>query len=333
SLRIGLGSFYRTVAYAVGRLTNLAVFDISNSRSIFKCFSDKRFPNLLVCTIPFMTNIISFLKGYPQIYYLHAIPCADGGLSFCLTSPTQSVSMPKLQCFAGPDHIACTVIPGSQVSDMTVYWLPDRSMKSSDCLVALARPKVDVVCLKNVMVGWDCGILLAIANHMPHVEHLEFQNLSDYKERELFISRIESALCSLPQIKCINLFEGILQTPKNYTENEATQDAEFEAVRRWGDQSASLNFITFPSIMRWVRFGAKGTAWLPWLPTSIATSVHSNCRWLFKTVVTVPDLPPIYASLAEYLAGLDGLLAVKTAINNGEDRPEFVLARAHEAMP
>ncbi|KAF8218072.1 hypothetical protein K438DRAFT_2038688 [Mycena galopus ATCC 62051] len=336
--RFGLKTFYSIIECAISKLKNVQILRISNSRTIFRLFCNMHFPRLSECAIPSSKSIASFLKKNPTITTLHVLPCLEGlgsinGLydadaAFEFTSPLEPILMPKLQAFVGPINIGCSVIPDSQASRMTIYWGTDPIMDFSEGLATLARSKVDVIELNNLICTWDDALLPAIAQHLPRVERLLFRNLLDYDDEEDFLESIERTLPSLRSLETIDLLEGF-----RVGSDVDALDEEFAAVRRWGAASPRLYHVGFPSNNTW---GILCGAWFPGAATlglimfqrlEMDISTMHHFKWFFRTTATSPALPQDYHLLAEFIAGIDGIRAVRKAIEDHGDLPDFVFTR------
>ncbi|KAJ7457200.1 hypothetical protein B0H11DRAFT_2063297 [Mycena galericulata] len=311
--RFGLGSFHRTIAGAFGRLKNLRILNISRSPAIFRSLLGIQFPRLLHCGLPLVKEIVPFLQRNPWISGLMVLPLDSYSMHLPFRLPAHI--LPKLQRFVGPASVACSIIPGSVTHSATIYWEHDQTLSFSDGLAAVARSQVEVTHFTTLLGSWDCSILPAIVDRMPRVEYLEFRIFGDFAEKEAFFSSVDAILHDLPCLESLDLFEG---SPTN--SHEDTLEDEFEIVRRWGDHSPSLSFVTFPSRQtRWARWRGG------WIPCLDALDDCINYKWFLKTVVSRPTLPPTYAGMAEYLVGTHGILAVWAALQRGEAVPDFVL--------
>ncbi|KAJ7708379.1 hypothetical protein B0H17DRAFT_1191822 [Mycena rosella] len=86
---------------------------------------------------------------------------------------------------------------------------------------------------------------------------------------------------------------------------------------KWGEISPALKVVTLPGNTSWMRF--KGL----WLPSSNNEEEAFDFKWFLRAVVTLPTLPPEYLTFAKDLAGEDGILAVRKAIENDGAVPNF----------
>ncbi|KAJ7244416.1 hypothetical protein B0H12DRAFT_808538 [Mycena haematopus] len=336
--RFGFKTFYSTIERAIPRLTNVQVLRISNSRTIFRLFCHMHFPRLSECAVPSSRAIVPFLKKNPTITTLHVLPCLEGlgsinGLydadaAFEFTSPLEPIHMPNLEAFVGPINIACSVIPQSRACRITIYWGTDPIMTFSEGLAVLARSKVDIIELNNLICNWDGALLFAIAEHLPRVQRLLFRNLMDYDDEEDFMNSIEQTLPSLHFLETMDLLEGFRDGS-----NVDALDDEFTIVRRWTTASPRLCHVGFPSNNTW---GILCGAWFPGAATLGLIMFHSlemdlstmrHFKWFFQTTATTPSLPQDYHLLAEFIAGKDGIRAVRKAIADNGELPDFVFTR------
>lgn len=132
----------------------------------------------------------------------------------------------------------------------------------------------------------------------------------------MFISAVESILHSLP---CLNRID-IRESDHHDTHDDDALDHEFEIVRRWGDRAPYLRYVALPGSANWIR---SREVWFPCV-VGLRFTPKVNFKWFFNAVVTIPGLPPPYAQFAQLFAESDVLLAVKAALENGED-VDFIL--------
>ncbi|KAJ7143791.1 hypothetical protein C8R44DRAFT_973636 [Mycena epipterygia] len=277
--------------------------------------------------MPAEMEIISFLKQNPTIQALLIIPCIsriyslglvyDGAPAFESTTPIQPVHMPKLQRFVGPATLAYSVVPSLSTSNLTIFWERNRTMSPADSLATLVRSNAHITELINFVWTWDCALLSAIKEHVPRIEKLQFRNVTVGEENEDFFSSIENALSFLPDLMSLQVLEGF---PTGPLDDEDGND--FETIRRWGELSPSLVCASLLSNTRWRRYREV------WFPGAV--NFVEGCRitmeqrkWL-RAVVTSQNLPPKYLLLAEYLAGTDGIAAVRKVIESGGDIPDLI---------
>ncbi|KAF7377936.1 hypothetical protein MSAN_00217500 [Mycena sanguinolenta] len=336
--RFGLKAFYSTIGCAASRLKNVRILRISDSRTIFRLFCNLHFPRLDECAIPSARSIVPFLQSNPTITVLHVLPCLEGlssvhdlsaaDAAFEFTSLLETIHLPNLEAFVGPINIACSVIPQSRTSRMTIYWGSDPIVPFSEGLAILARAKVDIIELNNLICHWDGALLPEIAAHIPRVQRLLFRNLIYYEDEEDFLSSIEQTLPSLHHLESLDLLEGF------HDDSEAdTLDDEFAIVRKWSSASPRLSHVGFPSNNTW---GILCGAWFPGAATLGMIMFHSlkmdtrtmaHFKWFFRTITATPSLPQDYHLLAEFIAGKEGIGAVREAIADQGEVPDFVFTR------
>ncbi|KAJ6551785.1 hypothetical protein B0H19DRAFT_1158902 [Mycena capillaripes] len=337
--RLALKSFYSTVGCAIRRLTNVQSLLVSNSHTIFRSFSDAHFPHISECTLPSSASIFPFLKRNPTIITLHVLPCIEGlgpiidpDSVFEVTSPLESIHMPNLQGFVGAANVGCAIVPQPLASRITIYWGINLPMSFSDGLAALSLSKADVIELNNLIGAWDCTLVSEIGKHLPRVERLLFRNISAHGGKERFFEFIQDTLPSLPSLKSLALLEGF---PIGSSTDDL--DEEFATVRRWGEICPGLCSVTLLSNTHWgIFFGA----WFPGIcdVTTVILDGHIDAaamghfKWFFKTTATSPSLPHPYHRLARLLAGEDGILAMRRAIERTGDLPDFVFTQEEEQV-
>ncbi|KAJ7457186.1 hypothetical protein B0H11DRAFT_2063162 [Mycena galericulata] len=325
-------NFYITWKSAFGRMKNIQELCVA-SFALFHLIYDLRFHNLSICSIPCSGQIIPFLKQHPTITWLSVYlwyeeegEKDDRDVASEFTSLSQPIYMPNLRQFSGPATVAYAVMPGAPTFDMGIYWLNhDITGKTfSDILGALARMNAVGGLLTNLLSSWDSSFILAIVDHMPRVRKLHLQNMmeleDDSEEKALFISSVEGALSALPELESLTIIGRSPPTSESYDD----LDTEFDIVCRWADHSPSLSVAILSENTRWMRLV---NVWFPTLRSGGNGEV-ADChyRWFFKKVITTSTLPPMYAHMAQFLAGPDGMLSAKRAIEKTGAVPDFVVA-------
>jgi hypothetical protein len=186
-----LKSFYTIVDAAIRRLKDVRILEICYSFTLFRLLSDAHFPRLVECSVPDSVDVIRFISRNPNVCILAMIPRIEGLLGndqvFKFLERTLSIIMPKLEHFTGPPIAAIAIVPGSLVSNLTIYWEMRQTVviKFSDSLAAIARSKGDIVSLINITYAWDVDLLSAIAAHLPRLKMLTFHALIDLEGREV----------------------------------------------------------------------------------------------------------------------------------------------------
>ncbi|KAJ7649230.1 hypothetical protein B0H17DRAFT_1270914, partial [Mycena rosella] len=301
--RLAFKSYYSIVKFAASKLNNFRTLHVSS----FLLFPDTQFPHLFGCTLPAIAGITPFLRRNQQISCLKVNPCVGlldfrAGSALRIVSPIPPIHMPKLQHFTGPDIIAFAVVPGSLTSRATIYGETTWAMSFSDTIAALARSNVDITILSIVISTWDCGLLSAIANHISRLQE--------------FIVYIGSGAYGQGKE---SLFILELLPPASF---DCDLDKECYILCRWGEIAPALIFVVLPSKTNWMRFNGLR---LPYSNNRGRVGVGtSDLKWLIRAAVTLPTLPPEYLTFAEELAGEDGILALKKAIENDGVLPDFV---------
>ncbi|KAJ7910468.1 hypothetical protein B0H13DRAFT_1876724 [Mycena leptocephala] len=237
------------------------------------------------------------------------------------TSHIQPIHMPKLVCFDGPESAARSVVPGSVVSRVAIFWMDRPVMEFSRCLTAVAASKVDITELSNVVYSWNPGLLKSIATHMPRLQFLQIRNRKDLsvpivQERlallgiifaprsrltQAFFSAFDDTLRCLPCLVGLIMVEGISLRPHGLSWLEAALESEFETVQRWGEISATLIKLTLPSTTHWARL--FDNVWFPGNPSKDCPETVHCLKWLIKKVLTSPELPKEYRLLADGVGG------------------------------
>jgi hypothetical protein len=165
-------SFYTIFGCAMTRMQNLRVMDVCFAE-LFSTFSDTIFPQLLDCTLTVSLDSFSFLRKNPTIDSMAIIPVGEPSSDF---RTSQSIHMPNMHHFEGPEIAICSVLPGAPVSSLVVFWTQKPTMEYSRCLTAAASSTADIVDLSNLVYSWDPALLVAISKHTLRVKFLGFRH-------------------------------------------------------------------------------------------------------------------------------------------------------------
>ncbi|KAJ7474725.1 hypothetical protein FB451DRAFT_275110 [Mycena latifolia] len=295
--------FDTAVKSALRKMRNLQIM-ITCLRSLFDLFSDMHFPRLSACGLPPSLELGPFLQLNPMITTLAISPGPDGPCPNFAKSSIRPIHLPKLRRFAGPDISACSFVPASLVSHVAIYWNENPKLEFSVCLEAVARSNVDVTNLGNLVTSWDRSLLAAIADHLPHIQHLRILNMEHIPganpSKELFFSAIDDALSSLTCLETLAI-EGIERGRAEIDDDEL--DVEFFAVRRWGQISPSLSYVSLPSSTLWARIHDI------WIPAGSENTAERS-QWLINKVRTSPELPEGYHKVAGFFEAEEGMAAL-----------------------
>ncbi|KAF7377930.1 hypothetical protein MSAN_00216900 [Mycena sanguinolenta] len=230
--------------------------------------------------------------------------------------------MPKLQHFDGPEIAVCTVVPGSPVSRLTIWWSRNPSMEYSRGSTAAASSEAELRELTNMILCWDPALLRGIVKHTPRIQVLIiwssiFTGLTP--EKEGFLSAMDVVL---PSLACHAKLIVLDNTPFHLDRISNALESEFDRVRRWGDICPTLTQI------------AISTAWLctinVWIPIKCFTNEPDSdecIRWFIKKIATSPELSVGYRAAGPYFAGVHGMQALRDAVSRGEPMPAFEVLR------
>ncbi|KAJ7202046.1 hypothetical protein GGX14DRAFT_463593 [Mycena pura] len=340
-------NFYTMMHSAIRRLENLQSLTVSKSRTIFHTFSDLHFPRLSNVIAPSSYDIFPFLTRHPMLCRVLVMPSADDngtwwenpGITFPLTPSERQIQMPDLQVFAGPLTVARAVVPGSLVSILIIYWEKERTTSFSDDVAMLAQSNSDILDLQNLIFGWirNQSLLRAIADHIPRVKRLRLRNLLDLHtltEWIMFLEYVEDTLSSFPCLTHLDLLDKSCP-PLDGDDYEvfvfSVLDDDFRTIRRWAAICPTLLRVRLPRTRTIWEF--RNGIWFPHLTAAVLTA---SCRyamqrttllhfkWFFTTLISMaPSLPKAYHSFAEYLAGKQGLLAARDALDIYGSLPDF----------
>ncbi|KAJ7171101.1 hypothetical protein C8R46DRAFT_1087646 [Mycena filopes] len=316
------GAFYSTVRLAISTFQNLNTLRVE-SWPILRSLSDIHLPRLGDCSIPASPEMFTFLKRNSTISTLRIISGHE-----IESFPLQPIHMPELRDFGGPASVARCVVPRSQTYRITNQWATSDNF--SDCLAACSLSKAEVMQLSNIITSWDSALLSAVAQHMSGVQALLFQNVMDDDPSQPFLQFVDVILPSLSALNHLVLYPPeSLDTFAIWTDAEAS-DEDFATLRRWSALSPTLGGVLLPTGPVW---GMYDGMWLPNFP-KIASSLRTRVmdasamvqlKWLLRAALTVPGLPAAYLQYAQFVAGVDGLRAVRQALETEGEIPDFVL--------
>ncbi|KAJ7474715.1 hypothetical protein FB451DRAFT_1174149 [Mycena latifolia] len=274
---------------------------------------------------------------------LAIVPGQDGLCPNFGKSPTRQIHLPKLQRFVGPAISARDFIPGSPASHATIWWkeilIPKVAFSFSQGLEAIAQSNVRN--LNNLITSWDQTLLVAVVDHLPHLQYLRITNVKHIRvpganvirneehahgPSVLFLA-IDDALNSLTCLDTLTIACVPVGDNRAVIDDDEL-DADFHAVRRWGEISPTLSRISFPS---------SGTLWIRvqdiWCPTS-----GRGVQWLIKKVRTSPsEMPAGYHKIAGSFVGTvasgpDEMTALPVPVKLPKEVMEVLLQQASPAM-
>jgi hypothetical protein len=119
-------------------------------------------------------EIISFLRFHTtveQLYLFHRFDISNES-----PLPLTGVVLPRLRVYEGPSNIVHLVIPGSSLSEATIWWgfHPNDPSDFDLVLSSLAKSSVPVTALTCHGNCWNLEILPLLVKYMVNIERLEF---------------------------------------------------------------------------------------------------------------------------------------------------------------
>ncbi|KAJ6551822.1 hypothetical protein B0H19DRAFT_1264453 [Mycena capillaripes] len=323
-----LKSFCTTFESAIIRMKNLQAMKVT-ARPLFQILSRMSFPRLLHCILPASLDIFPFLCKNPSITYISIVPTEEGSLEAFDASPLQSIYMPNMQRFDGPDIAACSVLPDSLVSYVGIIWSRKLDVDFSRALAAAGSAKTGIVQLKNMLFSWNPALPAAIAKHTPQIRFLEIRNIATFAatpEKEIFLSALDDTLRCLPCVMGICIVEGN-PNPSYCRPIDRIEDdleSEFETVQRWGGISPTLTRIVLSNTASsWGRL--YDDIWLPGEIGKYCPETVECSKWLIKKVLTSPKLPLGYRCCADFVGGKDGMKILEEAVKRDGVVPAFAI--------
>ncbi|KAF7377899.1 hypothetical protein MSAN_00213600 [Mycena sanguinolenta] len=216
-----LKSFYTTLRFAATKMENLQVITMA-SPHLFCTIADMVFPRLTDCNIPLSldsADSYSFLHRNPTIERVFIIPVPDQSIPNNFDQ-IQSIHMPRLRHFVGPEIAACALGPNP-------------SMGYSHGLSAASSSTAELCALTTMIASWDIALPAVIAKHTPRIQVLNIwgPTISDLgSKKEDFLSAMDDFL---PSLTC--LVDLIVSDKTSYNRISEALESEFDRVRRWGD--------------------------------------------------------------------------------------------------
>ncbi|KAJ6551799.1 hypothetical protein B0H19DRAFT_1236839 [Mycena capillaripes] len=312
-------------------MKNLRVIEITAPR-LFQLFFHLSFPLLLRCTVPLSPDIFPFLCANPTISSLSVAPSSIESWVEFERAPIRSIYMPNLRRFEGPDIVACSVLPGSPVSQVGILWPGDRFADFSRAMAAVASSKPGVDYFSNLIHSWDPALLAALAKHTPRIQVLQIRNIRPSSvtspPKKIFLSAMDDTLHGLPHLMVINIVEGVDQSFRPAIHwNEEDLEFEFKTVRRWREISPKLDLVTLSSITSWM---CIDDVWSPMNSNKLCPTAMRCLKWFFTKVLTSSELPPEYRFFADAAGGADEMKALEEAVKRDGVVPPFDILRVEE---
>ncbi|KAJ7762090.1 hypothetical protein B0H16DRAFT_1688230 [Mycena metata] len=280
-----LKAFGRVMRAALENLTSLDTLEISTSAELFVLVSGLHFPRLRQCAIPFSLDTMNFLRLHLKLVQLSVDPVPDDELQFPATF--DSVQLPDLQTYSGPESIAHAVIPGSRTSHAIIFWDPRLETDAATVFEAIGLSGTRLCEVNNVVVAWNPMLVTAAAKYMPNVSSLSIRNVSAFQtpaELEALFSCVDETIKALSALTSIAIVQGV--TPGSLEADDL--DWEFHTVRCWGEIPTNLQCCILPSETKWLR--SPGDVWYPRNYSDNAADVLTRFRWFIKTVIGSPSL-------------------------------------------
>ncbi|KAJ6551777.1 hypothetical protein B0H19DRAFT_1158870 [Mycena capillaripes] len=314
------------------RMKNLQVINVP-AQELFRLFSHLSFPQLLRCIVPLAPDIFPFLRANCMITSLYVVPSWELEGSSA-ESPMESIYMPKLQRFSGPEIVACCVLPGSPASQVAIAWPKNPAMEYSRGLVAAASSQADVDILCTLVHSWDLALLAAIAKHAPRrLRVLQIQNIMPFSAtfpKEYFLSAIDDTLRSLSCLRAISIVQGFDSRPVHW--NEEDLESEFQTVRRWREICPSIGIVTLSTITSWICIRSLNV-WLPANANGVDVTSVPCLKWFVKKTLTSSALPPEYRFWVDSVVGADKMKALEEALERDGVVPPFDILYQEDGGP
>ncbi|KAJ7171102.1 hypothetical protein C8R46DRAFT_1190555 [Mycena filopes] len=315
--------FYTLVGSAIASFANLKTLRVE-SPSIFRSLRDAHLPQLFNCMIPFSAEIDPFILRHSTLSSLEVLQVAPGAE---LHLPPPPIHMPNLFSFVGPPNLACSLIPQSQTTYISIGW--GASTSFAHCLAACSLSKGPVTALVNRCDIWNPDLSSAIVKHMPALQVLALTSL--YADTKLLLRAVDNMLPFLPALASLGLFVCSSHSAVQ------TLDEEFTTVCKWGAVCPNLVCIQFQGVS-WIHLRSvtslRQPIWLRDPENLISVLDHKRAmnaselaylKWFLRTALTSSELPPGYLEFARLIAGLDGLCAARQVLEKDGDIPDFVL--------
>ncbi|KAJ7603840.1 hypothetical protein FB45DRAFT_1085500 [Roridomyces roridus] len=191
-----------------------------------------------------------------------------------------SIHLPALRHFSGPASMVPAVIPGSEASAerWSIKWdLPDAypwhritihepvppgaiRVNPTDCLVHLAKYESKVKRLFNTLDGWESLSPMQVAEYLPHLEELHFENIidrrkyADHRLRDMrrFLDALLQALPTFDRLTTMAVldFEHPPNPPRDAAKDLLVFHYECNLLWRWTELCPSLVDVILLSGMR-----------------------------------------------------------------------------------
>ncbi|KAJ6580393.1 hypothetical protein DFH09DRAFT_1440766 [Mycena vulgaris] len=268
-------------ATAIGGLHNLGRLKITRPESLLAMLPHTALPSLRSLDTSFSEHLESFLRNHPHLESLWIDPLDRLTQRPLKISP---IHLPALREFAGPELVASAVLPGSYVTNPTIFWdsASTRQTSAAKCIARCALSQAPVTELYNVMNGWDAPNALSIAASLPALTALQFQNLhpsASPTQREAFLTSLSIALSAFPDLHMLILDEPGQRAPHTH----AVFNWEWDLLQLWHGICPLLQDCTFLSGVRWQRLPFAPTVWFPVNPGQVA-GCGTFAHWFLATI-------------------------------------------------
>ncbi|KAJ7653136.1 hypothetical protein DFH06DRAFT_1299327 [Mycena polygramma] len=327
-------------------MMNVEVLDVSLQPILFGFFSHISFPLLCTCTLPVSSALLPFLCKNPTIRTLYTFSQGAAGSWNSILIPIQPIRMPRLETFSGPDAAVCSLVPGSLVSTVGIFWAKHRVIEISKIFAAVGSSRASVTQLNNLVSSWDLALPVHIAKHTPQIVFLQIRNVTDllptpaklvnYRARYLpwcsryiiyqdFMCALDDTLRLLPCLATLVVAEGPESAIYRPIDSIVPGlESQFETVERWGEIAPALRRICLSTMFTsWGR--VHDNVWFPGIPGADCPETFQCTKWLVKKALAsrIPLLPTPYDVLAEHFAGVDEMAILRMAVARDGAVPAF----------
>ncbi|KAJ7620972.1 hypothetical protein FB45DRAFT_132161 [Roridomyces roridus] len=322
-----------SISSALPVLRNLQSLDILSCRNILPAIPEAVFPRLQHCSLPCTPEIVPFLQRHDGLERIEVSPYGhQSGTFFRFESSIPPISMPRLLQFMGPVNVANSLIPGSCLFTLDLFWDSDPTITGFERLPSTyfqdkipTVAQAEVAIFRNILTVWDHRILPPIAEYLPHLKELEFANplgtASSDAEAYEFISAVGGILPSLPNLWELKIYNGAKFIDDGSTSSSSPDDEtlnrEFGIACTCLEQSRSLARILLPSRTSWLLVrGSKPVAF-----PSCPSPSDSTAKWFIKLIVAdrARALSTTYTKLVRRLLGDETVRTVSRMMKDGDD--------------
>ncbi|THU98773.1 hypothetical protein K435DRAFT_856321 [Dendrothele bispora CBS 962.96] len=293
-----LSSFYRLVAKAFQRLSNLLSLRIAASQEYTEVLRDCHFNYLrrFKTTLDFCPLLVLFISRHTALtdlaieVQLHHFFVQRSLTSLHLQSLRFLKPLTNLQYYRGRSELLPYLVQSQVPLRMVHLELNHDSLKAVDAtLTALQTYAGDTLEVLGCYIdaSWSLDLLDAISKKLPNIEILTYCNLvgSNANQHAEVYNAFTKCVANFNRLKSFFLIQP---GPFDYSHmDRAALNREFKTMVSWGVRCPSLSFVTLPNGMQWTQDPSCTYLWIP--HGEALTCNPQIVHWLLSVLAKKPD--------------------------------------------